>query len=102
MGYYTRYELSFDHGYDPVLEEKVMKRIEEISGYTYLFDQEVKWYEHIEDMLTLSKEFPEIVFTLNGEGEESGDVWVAYFLNGKHVVHKAEIVLPKFDINDLT
>lgn len=61
-----------------------------------------KWYEHEDDMKRLSKEFPEVVFQLNGEGEESGDVWVKYFKNGKMQVDKAEIKLAPFDATKLS
>ena len=56
-----------------------------------------KWYEHEDDMKVMSKDFPEVLFTLHGEGEESGDIWNKYFLNGKVQVCKAEIKIDKFD-----
>lgn len=56
-----------------------------------------KWYEHEEDMKQLSLKFPDVLFTLRGEGEESGDVWVKYFKEGKMQISKAEIKLEPFD-----
>lgn len=56
-----------------------------------------KWYEHETDMLTMSNEIPDVVFKLLGEGEESGDIWVKYFLNGQYQVCKAAVVIPPFD-----
>lgn len=44
---------------------------------------ETKWYNHETDLLSLSVFFPDVLFTLRGEGEESGDLWVKYFLGGK-------------------
>ncbi len=55
-----------------------------------------QWNEH-NDMIALSKAFPDYVFELSGEGEEAGDVWTKWFCRGKHQGGKAEIVLPKFD-----
>lgn len=101
MGYYTRYELNFDNGGDYDLGEAVVARIQEISGYTYLFNQEVKWYEHEADMKQLSKEYPDIAFTLDGEGEESGDVWRAYFKDGKMALHRAIIKFPEYNPDNL-
>lgn len=60
---------------------------------------ETKWYEHIEDMQTLSKKIPNVIFILSGYGEEPGDIWKAYFKNGKYKKIYAEIVFPEFDKN---
>ena len=51
----------------------------------------VKWYEHENNIKILSERFPSVLFTLSGEGEESGDIWKKYFLNGKCQVAKAKI-----------
>jgi hypothetical protein len=56
-----------------------------------------KWYEHEEDMRKLSALFPDVLFTLSGEGEESGDIWKMYVKGGKSHSVSAEIVLPEFD-----
>ena len=56
-----------------------------------------KWYEHNEDMTLMSKDIPNVLFALAGEGEESGDLWRAYYLNGKTWRSKAEIVYPPLD-----
>ena len=42
----------------------------------------VKWYEHRTDMVEISEQFPDCVFNLSGEGEDQGDVWNEYYLNG--------------------
>ena len=56
-----------------------------------------KWYDWEEDMLLLSKRFPEVMLTLGGIGEEFGDIWEAYFCDGRVQVCKADIVYPPFD-----
>jgi hypothetical protein len=56
-----------------------------------------RWYEHQEDMTEFSKKYPTFLFVLNGEGEESGDIWREYFLNGKSQHEKATLQIPPFD-----
>jgi len=56
-----------------------------------------KWYRHDEDMLSLSRTFPEVLFTLHGEGEEGGDLWRTYYLNGGLQKEKAVITYAEFD-----
>ncbi len=82
MGYYTDFTLSLSDR-----EEEIFKRIDE-EYYTHFLEGsgqswEIKWYEHEGDFKKVSKEFPHILFTLDGEGEESGDVWRKYFMGGK-------------------
>ena len=55
------------------------------------------WYDHDNDMKALSKEFPDVLFTLHGIGEEAGDIWVKYFRNGKVQSVKGRIVFDPFD-----
>ena len=50
-----------------------------------------KWYDHETDLNLLSVQMPDVVFTLSGEGEEAGDIWMKYFKNGEMVVDKASI-----------
>ena len=98
MGYYTNYKLEIirEHKED-VTDETVMKafasEFENVTGYelTYISDFKfiiegsVKWYNHEKDMLELSYSHPSWGFMLEGVGEERGDIWVAYFLNGNYI-----------------
>ena len=101
MGYYTTYTLRTTQGYDN--QEEIEETLLEISGYSVEFGckDSCKWYKHEQDMKELSKIYPETTFLLEGEGEESGDIWQKYFKNGKMQMCKAEIVFPAFDESKL-
>lgn len=87
MGYGTRYNLTVHEG-DKCIED-ILEENEDFNGLYYAFDEhgegidEVKWYDHDEDMIELSKKYPDIVFSLKGDGEEQGDSWYKYFKSGK-------------------
>lgn len=46
----------------------------------------MKWYNHPDDMRRVSDAFPALKFILIGDGEESDDNWISLFQNGKEVV----------------
>jgi len=97
MGYYTDYKLKLDTNVD---EDKIIETIEVISGYGFesgLSIYGVKWYDALENMKSVSKLYPDVLFTLDGEGEEAGDIWTAYFKNGKMQYEKAVIQTAPFD-----
>lgn len=105
MGYYTRYKLKVSK--EP---EGLAERFNKTADYGESFyehlvsgnEDSVKWYEHDENMRAVSKEYPDILFTLYGEGEESGDIWVKYYKNGKSQVANAQIKFDEFDPKKLT
>ena len=45
--------------------------------------------------------YPETIFVLEGEGEESGDIWKKYYLDGKCQTSKAEVIISEFDESKL-
>ena len=106
MGYYTNYTVNAvdfyandPRIYNPELLAEIKTKLEEISGYSFegnlddeLYTAEsVKWYECEEDMNQLSLLYPSILFTVHGEGEEPGDLWNNYHLNGKIQCDVAQI-----------
>ena len=82
-------------------EEKI-REIEGDNSYAYYFDDSIKWYDHDKTMRELSAQYPDVLFTLTGEGEEPGDLWVKYYKGGK--CHEAEtrIIFEEFDKEKLT
>ena len=80
---------------------KMEREIANLSGYSYPFEDSCKWYDHEADMRTYSTQHPDILFTLSGEGENSGDMWRKYFKNGKMQKALATISYDDFDESKL-
>lgn len=55
------------------------------------------WYEHERDLRAFSLKHPNILFTLHGEGNEAGDIWNKYFLNGKFQEARVVLTITEFD-----
>lgn len=111
MGYYTYYTLNVD-GYKKrrLTEEEVSAIDAEIelmdvfaggNCYDGYFSEDLKWYEHDNDMMLLSSRIPDVLFSLHGEGESQEDLWNAYYLNGKMLYCPADICYPPFDESQL-
>lgn len=100
MGYYTNFFLSAKGYPEPLPEEKAKLLAEDIKGATDLeyvnyhhspvdggyhveADAEAKWYDCENDMYELSRRWPEVLFDLRGDGEETEDLWEQYWLNGE-------------------
>lgn len=105
MGYYTRFELKVHEG-DRNIED-ILKESQEFDGLDYAMDESgegeepVKWYSHVKDMLSLSEKYPDVVFSLKGDGEEQGDSWFKYFRDGKMQECYAKIEYDPYDESKL-
>ena len=96
MGYYTHHTLSIQ----PSVPAGFSDRFEQVTGYDFetLSDDPIKWYDSDEDMKRLSAEFPDYLFTLEGEGEESGDIWKANYYRGNACMCRAVLTFPEPDL----
>lgn len=96
MGYYTTYDISAN-------SSKIQDAIENKSGDTFYegLVSEVKWYSWHQDCLEISKSYADQLIVVEGDGEEQGDQWKAYFKNGKSQVCKAIVTFEKFYQNKL-
>lgn len=94
MGYYTWYLCHNE------LTEEQKKSLEGITRYDLNSmiseGSEVKWYDHENDIMKLSKNYPDVVFFWSGTGEESDDQWRFYAKNGKTCKIKARIEFDEF------
>ena len=108
MGYYTVHNLDIP-GNELSVEEVAAKLAETYNDLDTRYwlsaitgEDVAKWYGHPEDMREISKHWPDILFTLSGVGEETGDVWAEYYLGGKvHREFQPEWVPPPFDPRQL-
>ena len=106
MGYYTNYDVKFDPDIVGVqvplrtmvtdkknlLTEAEAGRMvnKDVGMYESLveylqfnpFDDTDKWYSHEVDIKAFSLDYPEVLITLEGKGEDNEDMWVKYFKNG--------------------
>jgi hypothetical protein len=113
MGYYTNFTLRAFHptkngiGTEFCLGPDILdKEKYEFVGYAICDDgsncDAVKWYDYDKDMREFSKYYPNLIFELSGEGEESGDLWKAYYQNGSAQYCRGKVVFPPFDPNQLS
>lgn len=101
MGYYTIYSLSVI--IDPNNETEAFKK--ELNNYftdteiKELFDGylEAKWYDWSANLEGISKKFPNMLFSLSGEGEEPLDIWIAHFCNGDYNYREIQTYWEPFD-----
>lgn len=112
MGYYTRFKMDYEQDGN-IDEREIVKTLciinnsfgvnlaDPIDSFPYfmdLFNEEelkLKWYEFEKDMKKLSEAYPEIKFTLHGEGEDNDDLWNLYAYKGEIQIEFAKITYEK-------
>lgn len=94
MGYYTDFSLDSYHEDVIIPENLSCSYVSEFFKQKEIYD--MKWYDHIEDMVKVSLANPNQEFMTSGIGEENGDQWKCIFLNGKYKKVQAEIVFKDF------
>ena len=111
MGYYTMFNLEVRgvDGAHPLTEEKLAeigKAFDEIFGEEDAFESliseyypEWKWYTCDYDLGKLSTKFPDVIFTLEGKGEDREDWWIAEYWNGNIQKNKAQLIPPSETFN---
>lgn len=101
MGYYTDYKLESE---DINLIQELRAESED-AAYAIQENGDTgdatKWYGFDEDLIEISKKHPDNLFTLQGAGEENGDIWVCYFKHGKKQMCEAKITFAEFNEEEL-
>lgn len=105
MGYRSNFMLSAE----PITEELYTKIGEELELYNcrcecegienrvgQWSDIDDTWYSSMADMVQISQEFPDVIFTLYVEGEDRNDTWRAIFRNGSFQVNGATFVFDPY------
>lgn len=116
MGYITEFTLGIEQNEKNIpledINEFIRNEKKKNDDFMYVFyDEELdrnydisgdgKWYDFDEDITKLSKEFPDVVFRLSGDGEERGDVWVKYYMGGKSQEAERTVTVEEFNPNKL-
>lgn len=84
MGYYTDFYLQATpvtedqfHSIDSALQElRSMREAYFDDGTGYWENTEDTWYQSFDDMVEVSRHFPEVTFTLTGYGDQRDDQWI--------------------------
>lgn len=108
MSYYTDFRLTVPQGQiglatlraallEITPEKDKFQELEEGDTEIASFG-EIEWYDHHFDCAELSRRFPNVILRLEGRGQERGDDWFAYYLNGKCQISRGEMVFPAFDM----
>lgn len=105
MGYYTDFSLRVEGSgaaYGRLMDEQDRVTVSEsyefkLGDFLRNGQSDVKWYDYDDDMKSLSKRWPNVLFILDGDGEEQGDVWRAWYRNGKGIKVEPTFLEPDLD-----
>ncbi len=85
MGYYTNYSFSYLEG-PPEDFRHLLEDIDGIlGGHDAVTGESVyaKWYDHENDIRGLSEKYPDLTFCVEGDGEETMDLWQCFWHAGR-------------------
>jgi len=99
LGYYTKYTLIVaPEFYEKVKFDPDLNKVIQFAYSGGEAERNGTWYDHESDMKAISLRYPEIIFQLNGVGEEHLDIWRKYFKGGK--VQFATVQITYEDFNE--
>lgn len=105
MGYYTSYELNQtgckEENFENLEKEVDALNVFECGDAGIGWCGVAKWYDHDEDMIRISKQFPDVVFDLAGHGDDQDDIWKTYYKDGKMQEGAMYVVCESFDESKL-
>ena len=106
MGYYTNFELTMHPSQPQERETEIIRHIislmdgidlDKVQGseIDWFLSDSLKWYDHEDHMIEISRRYPDVIFVLHGEGEEHDDIWNEYYSNGESERVDAIITMPR-------
>lgn len=97
MGYITTFSLHLVSGKKSDFE-KLLADIKDKFDLDFSQGNSVEttWYDHESDMQELSKKYPGLIVSLDGNGEDIGDDWCKRFYNGEVEFYGLEDPWPYF------
>ena len=120
MGYYTSFYINAEGYPNELTEDEANKLCEDmklripvesyggdigVGNYPCQWgvdaELEAKWYDFDRDMIALSLNYPEVLFTVEGRGEDQNDMWIHYYYDGKAQRDGIVITMNRFDIRKL-
>ena len=103
MGYDTAYSVEIEN----VPEKSMTQLYDRIEGFLEdIWEQNSttlsgsyygRGYDWERDLIQVSSEFPEVFITVDGDGEESDDIWRAFIKDGAIQFAAARIVYDEYD-----
>ena len=103
MGYATKFKIRVankDGWVNKERLEKIVTDLEEISDYDWFeiegncIEMQAKWSDWQKDLKKLALKHLDVQFEVDGAGEESQDIWRAFFRGTKSEVQEAEWSFP--------
>jgi len=101
MSYLTTYTLTCDT--NAMIEELRQENEAASIAFNELGEpfEKIGWFTWREDLQEFSKKHPDDLFILEGDGEDTSDLWKCYFKNGKSQKAWAKITYDEFDPEQL-
>lgn len=94
MGYYTSHTITITDADGNDVTDNLIEDLAKHTGYAVLQYESIKWYNEESDMREFSALHPGLVFRVDGEGEEPGDIWTHWYKDGKQQSWVLDVVRP--------
>lgn len=102
MGYYTKFTVNKPNQWSLELKDSLIEISDEFWDRDTVDEfidgelRELKWYNFKSDLSTLSEKFPDILFEIQGFGEDVAE-WKAWFKNGRSFTSDGRVVFNEYD-----